>query len=356
MVASLSDIADLAARGESETAELKKTTSQRSEAARSLSAMLNGAGTAVLFGVADDGSVVGQPTERSSVEVTMPSDSSFLKMDPARGLMIPTRVIRISLAAEERRRQPEVEKDNTPGAYRPKTAGAGPGCTSSAYIRCSARQSRRIEPMIHSDVIKFTSRARLNSYMQATNNVQSAIDLYLWNVSVSAAFMELLHHVEVVVRNAMHNQLSAGYEKRAGRWFDDQKMLRSSESESIQTAYRRLGGHPGQGRIVAELSFGTWNALVGRAYQESLWIPYLHKAFPHGNGSRQQVAKALTDMRRFRNRIAHHEPIHNRDLHADHNSIMDVLGWISGPIREWIEPTSRVPELLRTRPSTDAAP
>ncbi|NOX31034.1 MAG: ATP-binding protein [Actinobacteria bacterium] len=49
-VVSLSDIVDLAASGESETVEFKKTTGQKREAAKTLSAMLNSAGGAVLFG------------------------------------------------------------------------------------------------------------------------------------------------------------------------------------------------------------------------------------------------------------------------------------------------------------------
>lgn len=44
-------VALLAAGGESETVEFKATTGQRNEAARTLSAMLNGRGGQVLFGV-----------------------------------------------------------------------------------------------------------------------------------------------------------------------------------------------------------------------------------------------------------------------------------------------------------------
>lgn len=70
-VVSLSDIADLAASGESETVEFKKTTGQKREAAKTLSAMLNSAGGAVLFGVTDDGDIVGQAvSERTLEDVT----------------------------------------------------------------------------------------------------------------------------------------------------------------------------------------------------------------------------------------------------------------------------------------------
>lgn len=49
------DVAAFAAGGESETVEFKETTGQRQEAARTLSAMLNGQGGVVLFGVRPNG-------------------------------------------------------------------------------------------------------------------------------------------------------------------------------------------------------------------------------------------------------------------------------------------------------------
>ena len=54
------EVALLAAAGESETIEFKATTGQRTEAARTLSAMLNGRGGRVLFGVQPGGRVTGQ--------------------------------------------------------------------------------------------------------------------------------------------------------------------------------------------------------------------------------------------------------------------------------------------------------
>ena len=65
------DVERLAAEGESETVEFKATTGQRTEAARTLSAMLNGQGGRVLFGVQPDGKVTGQQvSEKTQRDVT----------------------------------------------------------------------------------------------------------------------------------------------------------------------------------------------------------------------------------------------------------------------------------------------
>ena len=63
-----SDVERLAAGGESERVELKLSTGQRRDAARTLSAMLNGRGGSVLFGVCRDRRVVGQDVADRTLE------------------------------------------------------------------------------------------------------------------------------------------------------------------------------------------------------------------------------------------------------------------------------------------------
>ncbi len=64
----LEELKAMTAAGESETVELKKTTGQRSEAARSLCAMLNSRGGSVIFGAEPDGSLTGQQVGNRTIE------------------------------------------------------------------------------------------------------------------------------------------------------------------------------------------------------------------------------------------------------------------------------------------------
>lgn len=57
-----------AVQGESETLEFKRTTGERREAARTLCAMLNHRGGRVLFGVEQDGRIVGQQVGAQTIE------------------------------------------------------------------------------------------------------------------------------------------------------------------------------------------------------------------------------------------------------------------------------------------------
>lgn len=67
-MAVLEDVEILAGGGESETVEFKLTTGQKHEAARTLSAMLNGHGGTVLFGVRRDRAVIGQLVADKTLE------------------------------------------------------------------------------------------------------------------------------------------------------------------------------------------------------------------------------------------------------------------------------------------------
>lgn len=56
----LEELQKLVLSGESENLEFKKTTGQRTEAAKTVCALLNGLGEFLLFGVSDKGEITGQ--------------------------------------------------------------------------------------------------------------------------------------------------------------------------------------------------------------------------------------------------------------------------------------------------------
>jgi ATP-dependent DNA helicase RecG len=64
----LSALLDLVRQGESEYLEFKRSTGQRSEGAKTVCAMLNGLGGFVLFGVSNDGAIIGQDIGQRTLE------------------------------------------------------------------------------------------------------------------------------------------------------------------------------------------------------------------------------------------------------------------------------------------------
>ncbi|KZB82374.1 hypothetical protein AVL48_10700 [Amycolatopsis regifaucium] len=80
-------------------------------------------------------------------------------------------------------------------------------------------------------------------------------------------------------------------------------------------------------QITARLSFGFWSGLLGPKYEE-LWRDCLHGAFPNSSGKRKQVAVAVERVRKFRNRLAHHDSTINVDIPFELRQIFDLAAYI----------------------------
>ena len=112
------------------------------------------------------------------------------------------------------------------------------------------------------------SPERLAPYRRTTSGLHEAVQLYEWNAALSAALWLDIGHLEVLVRNAIHDQLTAWCTAKHGdhRWYDDPaKILTPQRRINITEARRRLSkaNKPDDaGRIVAELNFGFWRYLL----------------------------------------------------------------------------------------------
>ncbi|GGK99989.1 hypothetical protein JOE58_002767 [Curtobacterium luteum] len=200
---------------------------------------------------------------------------------------------------------------------------------------------------------------RLRSYAEVTGSSAGALRLSAWNMRAAASVMELAGVVEVVARNALDRELRAWAAARSGRPWFDVAPLDARGTADLAKARARAGRNARldevHGRVIAELTFGFWRYLVESRYHTSLWVPDLHRAFPHGPDNlrvrRSEVTRRLQQLHFVRNRAAHHEPIHARDLHRDHDYAIELLDWISPVAAEWAARTTSLRAVLATRPS-----
>ncbi|QLQ40303.2 hypothetical protein [Micromonospora robiginosa] len=218
-------------------------------------------------------------------------------------------------------------------------------------------------PVMSADLPDWTRRAfsapRMRPYLEAAgNDGREAVALYWWNVEISAAFYGPLHCLEIVLRNALHGQLAARYGR--SDWWAAAPLTEHGVrlvEEAADKCRRRLGRRgrsgPTADDVVAELSFGFWVSLLsnrtGSQYDRLLWVPTLHQAFRPRSGSRAVLHESLETMRLLRNRIMHHEPIHHRDLAADHRRLYQLLNAIDGVVAKEIRVMDRVPFVLARR-------
>ncbi len=191
---------------------------------------------------------------------------------------------------------------------------------------------------------------RFQTYLTKAGTEAAALQLYAWNTAIAAAFHGPLQACEVILRNAVHETLSDAY---GATWFDQAAPLQNAERSLVHTAeggilVRRNPMTPG--RVIAELSFGFWVRLFSNRYDRSLWRTDLAKRFAP-RPQRKDLHDQLDRLRTLRNRIAHHEPIFQRNLNDDFNRVVDILMRLSPDTANWVHHHSRVYGLLKTLPS-----
>lgn len=199
------------------------------------------------------------------------------------------------------------------------------------------------------------------------------VELYLLGVELASSYMADLALLEVILRNAMHEHLSVTY---GFRWWAEERLFDDRSQTAVVKAVadsRYRDGDP-SGRVLAQLPFDFWVHLLEtgdytgekpyrqrRSYDELLWKPALHRAFPHSGGRRTDVHAVAHRVYALRNRVAHHEPLiagvrmpgaargtpnayrSPREIHSD---IVTLLCWISEPVGDWLATHSRTPDLL----------
>lgn len=204
---------------------------------------------------------------------------------------------------------------------------------------------------------------------------QRALALYEWNVTLGQALMRDIAHFEIALRNAYDAAFSAHW-PGSDHWLLDpdspavtpiwrikknRGLKRGSDvnyqnRRAVDSAIYKCGGvRATPGKVMAELSFGFWRHLTSASHEKTVWVPYLHHAYPQKT-DRAEVDKIIGNINTVRNRIAHHEPIFDRVqmpgqepacVQAD---LMGVLAMVAPDAAAHLAPSSTVAAALSQRP------
>ena len=203
---------------------------------------------------------------------------------------------------------------------------------------------------VFNSIEKSISSARLSTYKNhTTSNNTQLISNYILNAKISENFYFLLQNLEVALRNAIYDAFKKHYPS------DDFFYLYETNSRGRHTrqeihdygCWKMLCGvkyklrnevHLHDGKIIAELNFGFWTKLLLSTDNRytNIWrrifgdvFPYYHIAHSIDR-DKPIVGRKIDDIRIFRNRIFHYEPVFNQaNLVQIHDDIIDVLGWIN---------------------------
>ncbi|QGY32672.1 Abi family protein [Pantoea cypripedii] len=179
-----------------------------------------------------------------------------------------------------------------------------------------------------------------------------AFALYLYNARMAKSFLYPLHVLEVTLRNRIHTVFSSQF---TDNWCHDKhfRSILSSESRSVlDMGIHRANSHNVED-VVSTLSFDFWSNLFRPEYDRDIWQNLMAQLLPSQNITRKEFQKRVRLLNNFRNRIAHHEPIHKLNLSELHQIILETLQWLSPEMSVWVKHFSTVNSCLRTRPHTN---
>lgn len=113
--------------------------------------------------------------------------------------------------------------------------------------------------------------------------------------------------------------------------------------------------HSTTGKVIADLKFMFWESLFTARHDARLWLPHIAGTFPHApsipaTDLRLRVYNDLNVLRNLRNRIAHHEPVLQRNLVQDLKLTIDLIDLRSQSTAAWVRAMEEVTALVAQRP------
>lgn len=179
------------------------------------------------------------------------------------------------------------------------------------------------------------SSERLNPYLKKhDSNFDNAIEHYKANIRISEAFYPLMSIIEIGLRNNVNEQLTRRF--KTEKWYENAefiKVVSSYQIGRIEDARKSIlisKKEITSGRIISELTFGFWTSLFDSKYDKTLWknLRFSFPNCPKDIRQRKTISGKFNGIRKFRNRLFHHEAISWSYKAVDNykNEILNEIG------------------------------
>ncbi len=186
---------------------------------------------------------------------------------------------------------------------------------------------------------EWLSAPRFAPYLDAcSGNVDGAIELYEWNISLGQVLMRDIAHFEVALRNAYDGLMQERWDGTDDWLLDDTSPIRMPIMRTAQRGMldvnrinrniidSAVAGLPqgfSHGNLVAALTLGFWVHLTDRSREVDVWRTHLYLAWPQGT-NRADLQRRLSAVLRTRNRVAHFERLFNPSHQATMPTTVDA--------------------------------
>lgn len=210
--------------------------------------------------------------------------------------------------------------------------------------------------------MEYISASRLQTYYNVFGEEQKyAINAYYWNQLLCSSMYPMFQTLEVTFRNALHKHVPNHHPVFNNEfWFhplishiqdrriknmasaDKNQWVRANGKRKKWTPSEQLIARMQKNRkkpadIVSAMSFGFWCKMLDSEYenvthQDLLWPNMSGFIFPNYpyEFNRNYIFKALSNARKLRNRVFHHEPVWKIKGHenADIEELLHILNQI----------------------------
>lgn len=202
------------------------------------------------------------------------------------------------------------------------------------------------------------SPSRLKRYMGAAERDRwFALQFYIWNANICEAFYMPIHIFEIVVRNSINKALVNKYQ---GTWYEHLHFLQWLDDDSRDILNRTVakerqkhGANLTHEHIVSELSLGFWENLTKVSWKNQIWPNGIAQFFPNAPNTAtiESINSKIQSIRTFRNRIAHHSAIFDKNPTRKLQIISEVITWSCVTTATWVNSTSGVAPAISQRPT-----
>lgn len=202
------------------------------------------------------------------------------------------------------------------------------------------------------------SQARLARYLPGSNGDKHlALRLYIWNARLCEEFYVPIQFTEITLRNAIHRRLSELYREN---WYDDHRFIDILPDRHKEEVRSTAASEKSKRRraftadhVVAGLSFGFWQSLLGSKYAFVIWKDdSIRNALPHlpNTLGRPFVYDRVEQLRKFRNSVMHHCAIYDKGPTREFANIRDLLTWLCPDTLWLMQKLANPAAILQRRP------
>lgn len=210
-------------------------------------------------------------------------------------------------------------------------------------------------------IVTSMPQERLNRYRRPiTLSDEEAFKVFLWNAALCQAFLLPLQLAEVSCRNAIQHSLRKHF---GSTWYLNKKftsLLNAKLAEDLEKVCKdeekRHVKDFSDNHVVSALSFGFWRTIATKKFKGTVWSEGARGVFPHipDHLSIHDIYNYLNELRKFRNRIAHHNAIFDQKPEQCHLKMLEMIGWSCPTTKTWLERESSVPRVLTQGPPRKA--